>query len=241
MKKDAWAVKLRSESELRALECQPKTTPSPTLLKKIICLCAAPKDLALCRVELALISLKQLYYDKGNKARSLLARKLCDPTHMTSPQQIKNRLGCLLYHPQDIVCSFEEIYTDLYNNPRIPHDSPSRDLLDPMHQYLEQSGISQLQPLDLLFSLLRRKLNLPSKHYLPIRLLDLMASPVSTIGPFFPSCFPICVNSNAFLQDTSIPSNMQRSFITLIPKPDKDPSLCASYRPIALLKSFLPA
>lgn len=32
---------------------------------------------------------------------------------------------------------------------------------------------------------------------------------------------------------------MQRSFLTLIPKPEKDPSLCASYRPIALLNSDL--
>lgn len=44
---------------------------------------------------------------------------------------------------------------------------------------------------------------------------------------------------NAFLQDTPIPLEMQRSFISLIPKPDKDPSLCANYRPIALLNSDL--
>lgn len=39
--------------------------------------------------------------------------------------------------------------------------------------------------------------------------------------------------------DTPVPSDMQRSFISLIPKPDKDPSLCASYRAIALLNADL--
>lgn len=44
----------------------------------------------------------------------------------------------------------------------------------------------------------------------------------------------MCKLFNAFLQQTPIPSDMQRSFLTLIPKPDKDPSLCASYRPKVL-------
>lgn len=49
----------------------------------------------------------------------------------------------------------------------------------------------------------------------------------------------MCKLFKAFLQQTPIPTDMQISFITVIPKPDKDPSLCASYSPIALLNSDL--
>lgn len=82
------------------------------------------KDLALGQVEKALNRLKQLYYDKGNKAHSLLARKLSKRSHTTTSHQIKNRLGCLLSHPQDIAHSFDEFYTTLNNNPGIPHKPP---------------------------------------------------------------------------------------------------------------------
>lgn len=55
---------------------------------------------------------------------------------------------------------------------------------------------------------------------------------------FLPLLLPhMCKLFNAFFRDIPIPADMQRSFITLIPKPDKDPALCANYRPIALLNS----
>lgn len=44
-----------------------------------------------------------------------------------------------------IFTPFEEFYTELYNNPGIPHDPPPRSLLDRVHQYLEQSGVSPLR------------------------------------------------------------------------------------------------
>lgn len=81
------------------------------------------KDMAMGQMEKALVQLKQLYYDKGNKAHSLLARKLTDRAHTSTPHQIKDRLGCLLSHPQDIA-SFAEYYNDLYNNTGIPHNPP---------------------------------------------------------------------------------------------------------------------
>lgn len=68
---------------------------------------------------------------------------------MTTLHQIKNKSVCLLSHPQDIAHSFAEFYTDLYNNPGIPRHPPSRGMVYCMQQYLEKSGISQLQPSDL--------------------------------------------------------------------------------------------
>lgn len=120
MKKDALTTKLQTEKELRALECQLQRSPTLSLLKKITNLRTTLSDLAMGRVEKALLRLRQVYYDKGNKAHSLLARKLRDNSYMTTPHQIKNKSGSLLSHPKDIARTFAEYYKDLYNNPNIP-------------------------------------------------------------------------------------------------------------------------
>lgn len=155
-----------------------------------------------------------------NKAHTLLAQKLkkSECSHTTTPHQIKNRLGCLLSHPQDIVHSFEEFYTALYNNPEIP----------PLHLLPLNAPITE------------------EELMLTIKILPTHKSPGPDGLPyeyyksFFPLLIPhMCKLFNAFLQQTPIPSDMQRSFLTLIPKPEKDPSLCASYRSIALLNSDL--
>lgn len=53
------------------------------------------------------------------------------------------------------------------------------------------------------------------------------------IAPLFNLVF------NAFLDGGSIPQSMLHSYISLIPKPDKDPLDCSNYRPIALLNADL--
>lgn len=128
--KDTMAAKLRVEGELRALELSLQVSPSLPLLKKIVCLRMTLKDLAVGQVEKALRRLKQLYYDKGNKAHSLLARKLAERSNATMPHRIKNGEGCLISHPHDIVQTFAEFNTRLCNNPEIPHNPPSPELTD---------------------------------------------------------------------------------------------------------------
>lgn len=67
-----------------------------------------------------------------------------------------------------------------------------------------------------------------------------MACPMNIINPFFLSYSPTYANCSMpfsrtppFLQTCSAP------FSYIFPKPDKDPSVCANYRPIALLNSDL--
>lgn len=197
------------------------------------------RDLALGQVEKALTRLKQMFYDKGNKAHSLLANKLRERTHMLSPNQIKNKSGQLISHPAEIARTFADFYKDLYNNPDIPSNPPSLDLT----QTMEQSGIPHLQPSDLLSlnaQITDEEIELTIKSLPSHKAPGPDGFPHEYYKTFLPLLLPhIRKLFNAFLQDTPIPLEMQRSFITLIPKPDKDPSLCANYRPIALLNSDL--
>ena len=97
-----------------------------------------------------------------------------------------------------------------------------------MTQYLTRAGISRLQPGDL------ASLNAPitgEELTAAIKSLPAHKSPGPDGFPyeyykaFLPTLLPHMTKLfNAFLQQTPIPQDMQRSFITLIPKPDKDPS-----------------
>lgn len=49
------------------------------------------------------------------------------------------------------------------------------------------------------------------------------------LAPNFTTAF------NAILEGPSVPPDMLRASISVIPKPEKDPLLCSSYRPISLL------
>lgn len=243
MKRNAIATKLQTEKELKILELRLQTSPSISLLKKVVCLRNTLRDLALGQVEKALLRLKQTYYDKGNKAHSLLARKLSERSHMSAPHQIKDRSDTLRTHPQDIAQTFGEFYTTLYNNPEIPHDPLPPDLKERMRHYLEDSGLPRLQRTDL------DSLNVPITEEEVIATIKTLPThkspgpdglPYEYYKTFLPILLPyMCKIFNAFFQNTTIPADMQRSFLTLIPKPDKDPSVCASYRPIALLNSDL--
>lgn len=44
---------------------------------------------------------------------------------------------------------------------------------------------------------------------------------------------------NDFLSEAPIPRDMLHSYISLIPKPDKDPLECSNYRPVAFLNADL--
>lgn len=93
-----------------------------------------------------------------------------------------------------------------------------------MSRYLEQAGIPQLQRLDLLV------LNAPITEEALTTTIKALPSHKSP-GPnglpyeYYKSFLPLLLPNmsklfNAFLQQTPIPSDMQRSFLTLIPKPD---------------------
>lgn len=84
----------------------------------------------------------------------------------------------------------------------------------------------------------KRNSRRPSKPYPHVNPLARTFFLMSTINLSFPYCYYTCVNSSMpFFSKPPSHQDMQGSFLTLIPKPNKDPSLCVSYRPIALLNS----
>lgn len=136
-KKNAKLLRQRTTQRLQKLESRLPSSSSIRLLREIIRLRAILKSIDMGRVEKALLRLRQLYYDKGNKAHTLLARKLRESTYTIRKASLN---------------SFKNYYSELYNNPSIPHLPIQRTFKDRVQSYLATSGVSTL-PVEALDSL----------------------------------------------------------------------------------------
>lgn len=91
-------LRQQTEARLRILESHLPSTSSLRLLWEIVHLRTVLKNLDLGRVEKALLHLQQVFYDKGNKAHTLLAHKLCRHKRGTAPQALRDARGVLHYY-----------------------------------------------------------------------------------------------------------------------------------------------
>lgn len=129
---------------LRDLDSRLASSSSIRLLREIIRLQVVLKSTDIGRVEKALQKLRQLYYNKGNKAHTLLARKLREQTHISAPQALRGSTGTLHYHPDCIAQLLRDYFSDLYNNPSIPHIPTPGSVTDHVRTYLTKSGLATL-------------------------------------------------------------------------------------------------
>lgn len=242
-KKNSKLLRQQTIQRLQELESRLPTSSSIRLLREIIRLRAILKSIDIGRVEKALQRLRQLYYDKGNKALTLLARKLRENTHTSTPQAILDPTGTLQSHPDLIAQLLKYFYSDLYNNPSIPHLPIQDTFKDRVQSYLATSGVSTL-PVEALHSLnspiTDEEISDTLKHLPNNKAPGPDGLPYDYYKSFLPTLLPHMVSLfNRFMGKEEIPRDMQTSHLTLIPKPDKDHTLCGNYRPIALLNSDL--
>ncbi|CAH2251574.1 Hypothetical predicted protein [Pelobates cultripes] len=109
-------------TELRRLETEHKKDPNPTTLTKLTAARNLLKTLTQADTAKVLMWLKQKYYEKGNKADTMLARRLKKRTEAKRITSIRTNNGTLTDCPASIGKIFQDYYTDLYN-----HDHRSQD------------------------------------------------------------------------------------------------------------------
>ncbi|XP_077321582.1 uncharacterized protein LOC143955402 [Lithobates pipiens] len=228
---------------LHALEANLLRSPTVRTLRALVSTRASLRDLEVGKTEKALLRLRQTFYDKANKSHTFLARQLRERTAVTAPVSIKDATGTLQSHPSKITQLFHDYYSALYNDPSVPHNPPTPALAQAIDEYLSDCDLPRLSPTAL------ASLNSP---VVDEEVEDIIKALPNNKAPgpdglpylYYKSFLPILLPRltslfNAFMCTTTIPRDMQLSFLTMLPKPGKDHTLCSNYRPIALLNSDL--
>lgn len=177
--------------------------------------------------------LKFLHFEHNDKSGKYLANLLKQNKEKTLITTIKNSEN-KIHNPQEINKTFRTFYKSLYSNKQ-KENRRKTDL------FLKSTGIPTLNPTQIqtleepltveeyrkaLFSLSNNKApgldEYPSefyKHFWPI------------ISPLFSR-----MKEDVKIQST-IPQYMNTALITVLLKPNKDPSLCSSYHPLSLINT----
>ncbi|CAH2321007.1 Hypothetical predicted protein [Pelobates cultripes] len=128
---------------LRTLEAQHKLNPTPETNGKIAeCQTKIKKYMAKDSTK-ALLWSKQLFYDKANKADTLLARKLKQRTERKQITKINTPEGTLTEKPSEIAGVFQKYFEALYDHSPTTRQNPTHTntLID---QYLQQVPLPSL-------------------------------------------------------------------------------------------------
>lgn len=123
LKKTANQLRVELLARLQSLESSLPTNPSITMLRKIVDLRAKLKSPSFQKSEKLLLYTKQRYYERGNKAHTLLAKQLRDNRERLTPHTLRNAAGELVYDPEKISQMFHDYFYKLYSLPSsLPSD-----------------------------------------------------------------------------------------------------------------------
>ncbi|XP_075044810.1 vomeronasal type-2 receptor 26-like [Mixophyes fleayi] len=223
--------------QLQTLERQHKLSPDEEVLAKIL---KVRSDLNLLLSEStasALKRLRQTFYEKGDKADRILASRLRAQRSQNNFMALKSPSGLPIYRPDQIGREFQKFYSTLYNLDALnPGNAPPADTIA---AFLRQANLPTLS------NSLVQQLNedITSEEILAvIKAQKSSKAPgpdgfsaayykrfSQTLVPHLRSLF------NAVLHGEPFPKSMLEARIVVIHKEGKDPSDCASYRPISLL------
>lgn len=181
---------------------------------------------------------RSLYYQQGNKPGKLLARALQNRCKTSPIVKIKTEAGDMRYDPKGILKEFQTFYTKLYNISNHKANDDPEGLQQDIHQYIKETALPVLTPLEV------TQLEQEFSEGEIQRVIDSLV-PGKSPGPdgFTPRFYKIfkeelipIIKRTFNVVSTSVPLVPQslQAYISLIPKPEKDLTLCGNYRPISL-------
>ena len=177
---------------------------------------------------------RQSHYLDGSKPSFLLASKLRNNDRLAEITSIQAEDGSLLSDPTLINKQFEKYYKELYqseiNDSSEAMNSFFRDLELPSLSAEEKNNLDTPITLDEIFLSLKqmKKGKSPGLDGIPP---ELYLTFWEDLGPLILNMFQKALQEGSFNRD------VKTAIISLLCKSGKDPTLCASYRPISLLNS----
>lgn len=186
-----------------------------------------------------ILNQKHFSYEHGKKVGKLLANALRTKRSYNTIHSLKDSMGCKIVTNEDIVNKFVTYYTHLYN--LAPLHTQSRNTVrkqmindflatyTPKRFYDQEASVLDhpISPEEVHTALKQLK---PGKSPGPDGLTsDYNKSFQEILWPYFLKAF------NSISPDHPPPRDLLTAHITVIPKPNKDPSLVSNYQPISLL------
>lgn len=183
---------------------------------------------------------RKIYYEYGDNTGKFLVKALKGPRHKNNILGITNKKGTLDISDDLIAQHFHEYYTKLYNLPTQHKPTGLQGNRKQIIQdYLISSNLPKLTETDI--GLIDQPID-PTELQNAIKEFKTGKSP----GPdgfssiYYKTFIDILTNPlmkalNSFSNPREVPATFLSSHIAVIPKPNKDPSQCTSYRPISLL------
>lgn len=233
-KRDSISKQVDLESRIADLDSRNAQNPSQDLYKERLKLGAEYDILTSRSTEYLLLKNRSNMYEHGDKAGEVLARQLKGARAKQTINGVGSQSGGIITDQKGINDAFQCYYRKLYSSDNLcnPHllENFFRHLpiptLSPEQVSALDAPISQQEIVESIKSLQPRKSpgpdGLPSEFY---------ATFAEQLAPVLTSVYTDSLNKG------SLPTTLNQACITLLPKKDKNPLECASYRPISLLNS----
>lgn len=236
LKRERLSKQTDLEKQIKELEKQHKENTSTETLSKLKQVKQELENLLTEKIERNLRYVKQRYYEHGNRASRLLASQLKKKCSNTTVQKIKGNTpdNTFLYKPNEISEAFAAFYKDLYSDKDIDSNPDLKDTylnlqlpkIDKATSETIDRPISKQEIAEAIGNLKNNKS--PGTDGYSNEFYKIF---IDLISPILERVF------SSALERRELPATWREAIISVIPKERKDPTVCASYRPIALLNT----
>ena len=234
----AYSIKTRKAklqeltTKIRDIDHQNAVNPSPSLQKQRLDLQTEFDLTATTDAERLLLHSRSNYYEHGDKPSRLLAHQLKRQATSRLIPQIKDSAGRLISDPTAINAVFKTFYSSLYDS-ESPSDTADmtsflQSLETPEVDHVTAGGLdAPLSLEEVVFSIKAMQSNkAPGPDGFSVEFFKKFTN---KLAPLLIAVY------NESLERGSLPPTLTQASIALLLKKGKDPSLCASYRPLSLL------
>ena len=232
IKKEYWKNLDTLEAEIKSLEKEHFKRRSEGLHKTLLRKRNQYNISNTYKTERALLRTRQRYYELGDKGNKLLAWQLKKQMSASMIHKVKKSDNTTTCNPKEINNCFQGFYKSLYS-------SEFDNTADKCETFLSSLNLPKLSEAD------RARLDQPlSRNEILKALMSLQSGWAPGLDGFTPEFYkkyhnlllnPLIDMYQHSFNTKTLPPTIQEALITLICKPEKDPELAGSYRPISLL------
>lgn len=173
--------------------------------------------------------IKQAFYENGPKSKKLLAWRIRKQMAERSIYRIKDPYTNKMYHElEDIQCSFETYYKNLYSQPQAAESIAVSDFLSS----LDLPTIGTEQNKTMTQDITDEEINKAISRLKTGKMPGADGYPAAWYKTFRKILVPILKKCfNDVLRGGETPLSWRQAIISVIPKPGKDKTECSSYDP----------